>query len=75
MSESIYVEPNYLQLLEFDSLIDAVNWGLMQYNTIIVKDMKNSKDYLSIYKDSIIKRGLTYRDYDYHITIYDDYVE
>jgi hypothetical protein len=75
ISESVYVEPNYLELKEFDSLIDAVNWGLKQYSRIILTDMKQDKHYLSIYKDSIIERGLTYHDYDYHITIYDGYVE
>lgn len=73
-SESINVQPNYLELIRFDSLIDAVNWGLKQYYSIIIDDQKQQNDY-NIYKDDIEDRGLEFVQYDYHLTIYDGYIE
>jgi hypothetical protein len=65
---------NYLDLKQFDSLIDAVNYGLEQYPEIIIVDPKRMKEY-DLYKEDIEDRNLKFVEYDYHIIIYDGYIE
>jgi len=64
----------YLELIEFNSLIEAIDHGLKQHYSIIIEDMKQQNDY-DIYKEYIVDFGFKFQEYDYHITIYDDYIE
>lgn len=64
----------YLELLQFDSLIEAVNYGLKQYHRIIIHDQKQENSY-NIYREYIEDFGFKFIEYDYHINIYDDYIE
>ena len=76
-SKSHYVDSEfdkYLELKQFDSLSEAVNYGLKKHYRIIIQDQKQQNEY-DLYKEDIEDFGFKFVEYDYHIIIYDHYIE
>jgi hypothetical protein len=63
-----------LELREFPFLIDAINYCFKLHPEIIIKDQKQREDY-QLYHDDIEDRGIEFKKYDYHIMLYDGYIE
>ena len=81
ISESIHGNPNYLELLQFENLCEAVQWGFSRYHSLIIDDQKQTNkngkqtNEYSIWREDIEEHGYQFVEYDYHIIIYDGYVE